>query len=79
MKGLSIAGTAAMFLVGGGIIVHGIGPLAHWAHDLAAGFGGALGLLAPALFNAAVGIAAGAVVLLLVNLVRRLKTPAAHA
>jgi predicted DNA repair protein MutK len=75
MKGLSIAGTAAMFLVGGGIIVHGIGPLAHWAHELSAGFDGALGLLAPALFNAVVGIAAGAVVLLAVTLVRRLRGP----
>jgi len=27
MKGLSVAGTAAMFLVGGGILVHGIPPL----------------------------------------------------
>ena len=73
MKGLSIAGTAAMFLVGGGIIVHGIGPLAHWAHEAAGGLGGALGLLAAALFNAVVGIAAGAVVLLAVNLARRLR------
>jgi len=29
MKSLSIIGTAAMFLVGGGIIAHGIGPLHH--------------------------------------------------
>jgi predicted DNA repair protein MutK len=75
MKGLSIAGTAAMFLVGGGILVHGIGPLEHWAHALAEGLGGALGFLAPVLFNAIVGIAAGAVVLLVVNFVRRLRTP----
>ena len=73
MKGLSIAGTAAMFLVGGGIIVHGIGPLAHWAHALAEALGGAAGFLAPALLNAAVGIVAGAVVLLAVTGVRRLQ------
>ena len=30
MKGLSIAGTAAMFLVGGGILVHGIPGLHDW-------------------------------------------------
>ena len=35
MKGLSVAGTAAMFLVGGGILVHGVAPLGacasrHW-------------------------------------------------
>jgi predicted DNA repair protein MutK len=78
MKGLSVAGTAAMFLVGGGIIVHGIGPLAHWAHVMANVLGGA-GFLAPALFNAAVGIAAGAMVLGVVNLARRLRRPDAHA
>jgi predicted DNA repair protein MutK len=33
MKGLSVAGTAAMFLVGGGIIVHGVPGLAALAHD----------------------------------------------
>ena len=79
MKGLSIAGTAAMFLVGGGIIVHGIGPLGHWAHDLAEGLGGVAGLLAPALFNAVVGIVAGAIVLAIVELVQRLRGPAASA
>src|SRR5690606_11840572 len=30
MKALSVVGTAAMFLVGGGIFVHGIGALEHW-------------------------------------------------
>ena len=73
MKGLSIAGTAAMFLVGGGIIVHGIGPLEHWAHALAEALGGAAGFLAPALFNAVVGIAAGTIVLLAVTGIRRLR------
>ena len=29
MKSLSVAGTAAMFLVGGGILVHGVPPVAH--------------------------------------------------
>ncbi|MEO6410573.1 MAG: DUF808 domain-containing protein, partial [Burkholderiaceae bacterium] len=40
MKGLSVAGTAAMFLVGGGILVHGIPALAHGLEALAAGFAG---------------------------------------
>ena len=48
MRGLSVAGTAAMFLVGGGIIAHGI-PIIHDAlHDLttplAAGAHAAVGL-----------------------------------
>ena len=37
MKGLSVAGTAAMFLVGGGILVHGIPPLHHAFERLADG------------------------------------------
>ena len=36
MRGLSIAGTAAMFLVGGGIIAHGIPAIHHALHDLTA-------------------------------------------
>ena len=48
MKGLSVAGTAAMFLVGGGILVHGIAPLAHahrgaWRRGGRAGRGNAAG------------------------------------
>ena len=35
MRGLSVAGTAAMFLVGGGIIAHGIPALHQAVHDLA--------------------------------------------
>ncbi|HBD03835.1 MAG TPA: DUF808 domain-containing protein, partial [Psychrobacter sp.] len=35
MKFLSIAGTLAMFLVGGGILVHGIGFLHHGVEDIA--------------------------------------------
>jgi len=40
MRGLSVAGTAAMFLVGGGIVAHGIPAIHHAAHDLAAALAG---------------------------------------
>jgi predicted DNA repair protein MutK len=40
MRGLSVAGTAAMFLVGGGIVAHGIPAVHHAAHDLAATIAG---------------------------------------
>ena len=40
MKGLSIAGTIAMFLVGGSILAHGIAPLHHWIEHVAEGAGG---------------------------------------
>lgn len=78
MKGLSVAGTAAMFLVGGGILVHGIGPLHHAIEGAGAAVAqGALGgvwqALATNALNAVAGIAAGAVVLAGVHLVQRLR------
>ena len=73
MKGLSIAGTAAMFLVGGGILTHGV-PVLTEAIDRAAaqlaqlpGLGGVLAVLAPQLANALVGVLAGAAALLIVR------------
>ena len=75
MKFLSVAGTAAMFLVGGGILVHAIPSLHHLATDLA-GEGPAAWLL-EALVAAGVGVAAGIVVLLAVKAIQRLRgTPA---
>lgn len=72
MKTLSVAGTVAMFLVGGGILVHGIPPLHHFAEGLASG-GGVLGWLAPVLVNGGVGLVAGAVLLAVVSLGQRLR------
>jgi predicted DNA repair protein MutK len=69
MKGLSIAGTAAMFLVGGGILVHGIPPLAHALEALAEGSAHAMIMF---VLNAVVGIIAGAIVLGVVTLAQRL-------
>jgi hypothetical protein len=78
MKALSVIGTAAMFLVGGGILMHGL-PGAHpvveaAAHAAAAlpGVGGPLGALAPLLIDGLAGIAAGALVLAAVSLGMRL-------
>jgi predicted DNA repair protein MutK len=82
MKGLSIAGTAAMFLVGGGILAHGIPGLEAWFHHLIEGSGAVVDVLGPMLFNAALGIVAGAVVLGVVTLGKRLfgsaRSDAAH-
>jgi len=60
MKGLSVAGTAAMFLVGGGIIGHGIAPLHHAVQALAAA--SAVPLLLSLVADAVTGIVAGAIV-----------------
>ena len=70
MKFLSIAGTAAMFLVGGGILVHGVPALHHLAEAAKAY---PPGWLWENLFNAAVGIGAGAVIVGAVMLLRRLR------
>jgi predicted DNA repair protein MutK len=78
MKGLSVAGTAAMFLVGGGIIVHGIHALQlhvegiRTAAAAVSGIGPVLGVLAPLVANAAVGLLVGALVLAVVSAGRRL-------
>jgi predicted DNA repair protein MutK len=74
MKGLSILGTAAMFMVGGGILTHGIHAAQEWIDQLAQSVAASSGLLAallPTLLNAIAGIIAGAVALLLVSLATR--------
>ncbi len=79
MRFLSVAGTAAMFLVGGGILVHGLGPLHHWVEELAPGTG-VVAALVPTLVNGLVGVVAGALVLAVVAGVGRLRSgrKAAH-
>ncbi|WP_369959971.1 DUF808 domain-containing protein [Pseudomonas benzenivorans] len=73
MKGLSVLGTAAMFMVGGGILSHGV-PVAHHAiEQLAQGTGhDLLGALVPPLINGLGGIVAGAITLVAVTLATRL-------
>lgn len=76
MKGLSIAGTLAMFLVGGGILAHGLPALHHGVEELAHRLvtlpaGGVLEALAANLLNALVGVVAGAVVLAAVSAIQR--------
>jgi predicted DNA repair protein MutK len=73
MKGLSVAGTAAMFLVGGGILTHGVPALHHAIEGLAARVGTVLGAVTPLLADALVGMAAGALVLGGVTLVQRMR------
>jgi predicted DNA repair protein MutK len=79
MKGLSVAGTIAMFLVGGGILTHGIGPLHHAIEQLLAGAGALVGALAPMLIDAAVGVIAGALVLAAVTAFNKLRAAPAAA
>ncbi|HEY4582302.1 MAG TPA: DUF808 domain-containing protein [Lysobacter sp.] len=70
MKFLAIAGTVAMFLVGGHILVQGVPALHHMGGSIAAR---PAGWLLSKLFDAGVGIAAGIVVLLVVQAFSRLR------
>jgi hypothetical protein len=79
MKTLAIVGTAAMFIVGGGILVHGIpgshdiihhaeeiqGQLPHIGHILSA--------VTPTVINTLVGIIAGGIIFLVISLIGRLR------
>lgn len=60
MKLLSVLGTVAMFLVGGGIVLHGLPPLEHWLHAQPWGHGWLLHL-APLVIGVAVGLVVVAV------------------
>jgi uncharacterized protein len=77
MKFLSIAGTVAMFLVGGGILVHGIEPLHHLVDDLAKSAGGA-GWVLSTLADGLTGLVAGALIVAVVTPIGKLfkKKPA---
>ena len=73
MKTLAIVGTIAMFLVGGGILTHGIPVIYHWIEGVSASLGGVIGTVAATLFEGVFGVLAGAVVLLIVKLVGRIR------
>jgi predicted DNA repair protein MutK len=78
MKTLSVVGTAAMFLVGGGILVHGVPALHHAVEALGAQvaqgpMGGWGSVLATNGLNGLVGVVVGALVLLAWSGVSRLR------
>lgn len=72
MRLLTIAGTAAMFLVGGGIVTHGIPALHHLQESVVHAVSGPWSSVVSILFVAVVGIVLGALVLLIVEAVKRI-------
>ncbi len=78
MKFLSVVGTLAMFLVGGGILVHGIPALHHAIENWTAKAGRVVHLLAPTMVNVVLGFIVGALVLAAVNGINHLRGRAAH-
>ena len=79
MKALAVVGTIAMFMVGGGILVHGVQALDVLVKGAAAQLGAVstvgplLAALTPTLAGIVVGMAAGAAVLGLVSLWQRVR------
>lgn len=77
MKSLAIIGTIAMFLVGGGILVHSIPAIHHVVQQivewLASTVGHVFHTLGPILLEGIVGIIGGGLVLLVVSLVNKLR------
>ncbi len=80
MKALGVIGTIAMFMVGGGILVHNVGVLEHAVHQLQlylgelAFAGPVLGYLTPTLAGLLMGIVAGAIVLGGVSVVQKMRS-----
>lgn len=72
MKALSVLGTAAMFLVGGGILLHGTPALGHAVEHWAEGMGWVGGLISN-LAGGMAGVLAGAVVVLIVTTIQRMR------
>lgn len=79
MRALTVIGTAAMFLVGGGILAHGIPPVHHWIAQTAAlagaaaPAGGVLEAASGLLLEAVVGVVGGGLTLLVVQAVAALR------
>ncbi len=78
MKFLSIAGTVAMFLVGGGLLAHEIEPIHHFVEGIThrlesvEPMGGLLAGAATMVFNAILGVLIGAIVLIVVECVKKM-------
>ncbi|PAL17051.1 hypothetical protein B8W92_03370 [Moraxella osloensis] len=77
MKVLSIAGTLAMFLVGGGILAHGVSALYHGIEHLG-DLSGAFSGLTTNLLNGLVGLVAGLVVVAIMTVISKIRNKPAH-
>ncbi|USD39733.1 MULTISPECIES: DUF808 domain-containing protein [Ferrimonas] len=79
MKSLSLIGTIAMFLVGGGILSHGVHLFSEWISEAAAetalipAVGHIASALVPALLNGLIGMIAGFILVAIAHLVGKLR------
>ncbi|EPR5024141.1 DUF808 domain-containing protein [Vibrio fluvialis] len=75
MKGLTVVGTAAMFLVGGGIVVHNVPVIHHWIEPVLMDLPNLslVSSLVPALLNGLIGIVAGLVIVAAMGVVHKVR------
>ncbi len=73
MKALTVLGTLAMFLVGGGILAHGWHAVGQGIEDISVAAGSLAQPLVGLGLNMGVGVLAGGVALLVVSLMKRLR------
>ncbi|MEH6357037.1 MAG: DUF808 domain-containing protein [Marinobacter sp.] len=79
MKTLSVLGTIAMFLVGGGILTHGFSAIGHGIESVAEGLGDMAASVVPIVANGVFGLIAGLLlVAVLTPLIKRFKKPEAQ-
>ncbi|EPI8557740.1 DUF808 domain-containing protein [Vibrio fluvialis] len=73
MKGLTVVGTAAMFLVGGGIVVHNVPVIHHWIEPVLMDLPNLslVSSLVPALLNGLIGVVAGLVIVAVMEVVHK--------
>ncbi|OTG66779.1 DUF808 domain-containing protein [Acinetobacter silvestris] len=85
MKTLTIVGTIAMFLVGGGIITHAVSSLHHLTEEavdhvaLIPNVGNILGAVTPTLINMVIGIVAGLAVILVIKIIESVRSKSKSA
>lgn len=75
MKGLTVVGTAAMFLVGGGIVVHNVPAVHHALEPILNTVEAwpAVGALMPTLINGVIGVAAGSLLVAVMEVWHKLR------
>ena len=74
MRFLSVAGTVAMFLVGGNILIHGIPNLAQWIEFITSSMNGLSALVISSLSNILLGIMCGGFMLGIIHTIKKIKS-----
>lgn len=74
MRFLSVAGTVAMFLVGGNILIHGIPSFAQWIEPITSSTNALSTLAISSLFNILLGIMCGGFMLGIMHIIKKIKS-----